>query len=163
MPLHINSVFLSLDGEVNTFHQGCITTFIRLAGCNLTQYGGCTWCDSKQAQKESDTDKILTTPKQIKRFYTRLIKPIGAPKITITGGEPFMQEEGLSALLDVILNDKMKVTVETNGSIKPQIHHFNPYIGYIVDYKLPSSKMEKHMNFRLLRERKKKKPLIFAA
>ena len=38
--MKIYEIFQSIDGEVNAFHQGRITTFIRLAGCNLN----CTYC-----------------------------------------------------------------------------------------------------------------------
>ena len=41
----VYSMFESMDGEVNCQHAGCLTTFIRLAGCNLN----CTYCDSRKA------------------------------------------------------------------------------------------------------------------
>lgn len=149
--LRLKEIFQSIDGEVSPFHQGKITTFIRVSGCSLS----CFWCDSIKSQKIGSSDRVLSTEKLIKQFYKTHIKKLGSEKITITGGEPLLQEEGVSLLTHLALNDGLKVTIETNGSIIPKKEfifanpkeYFNEYsFGYIVDYKLPSSGMEKKMN-----------------
>lgn len=139
--LAIHSIFQSIEGEISPFHQGKISTFIRLAGCNCT----CAYCDSRYADK---INRRLSTKKLIQRFYKAQIKKFNSHKVTITGGEPLLQEEGVNYLIELLLKDNIPVTVETNGSIYPKLHIFNPLIGYVVDYKLPSSGMEDKMDMK---------------
>jgi len=65
-----------------------------------------------------------------------LVKGWGNRNVTITGGEPFMQERALYRLLIKLEREGYRVSVETNGSYK-----FLPFdaVDYVVDYKLPSS------------------------
>lgn len=146
--LRINEVFESIDGEINPFHQGHFTTFIRVANCNLR----CSYCDSTTAQKIASTDRILHTSVLIKQFYKAHIKPFTSGKVTITGGEPLLQEEGVNCLIDLLISDNIYVTVETNGSIQPARYYSNPCVGYVVDYKLPSSGMEYKMNLQFMKD-----------
>ena len=139
--LKIKEIFTSLDGEISPFHQGRMTTFIRTSGCNLH----CGYCDSKSAQKQSKTDRDIPTDKVLKQFFTTHIKKSGVEKITITGGEPLLQEEGVNLLVKLALDNNIYVTIETNGSIIPKYPIKHPKFGYVVDYKLPSSGMESKM------------------
>jgi len=140
--LRITETFESLDGEVSPFHQGRISVFIRMAGCQLA----CVWCDSAYAQKTSETDRIIESAYQIDKFINFLLSKYTSKKYTITGGEPLMQEEGVNYLVQGLRKQGMLITIETNGSIKPNYKIDCPEVSYIVDYKLPSSGMEKHMN-----------------
>ena len=71
------------------------------------------------------------------------MEKFGCKKITITGGEPLLQKEELEELVRRLWFNKCYVSVETNGSIIP----FMGYVGsWVLDYKLPSSGMEKHMD-----------------
>ena len=146
--LRVREIFESIDGEINYFHQGSITTFLRTSGCNLK----CNYCDSTAAQTHSSMDRMLHTPALIKRFYIAHLKNLTTGKVTITGGEPLLQEEGVNCLIEYLIEDKIKVTIETNGSIKHLRHYFHPLVGYIADYKLPSSGMERRMNINFLCE-----------
>jgi 7-carboxy-7-deazaguanine synthase len=136
--LNINESFLSMDGEISPFHQGKLTMFVRVSGCNLC----CTWCDSKLAQKHSKTDRVIPSEKILKQFFTTHIKKIGVEKITITGGEPLLQENGVNALTKMALDAGLYVTIETNGSLLPKKPISHSKFGYVVDYKLPSSGQE---------------------
>jgi 7-carboxy-7-deazaguanine synthase len=74
------------------------------------------------------------------------IKSTGAICVTLTGGEPLIQE-GIDTLLQVLNDDpSLEVHVETNGSvdIEPFQSRF-PNIGFIVDYKLFGSGMTDRM------------------
>lgn len=133
--LDVESIFNSIDGEANGFFgAGQLTTFIRLRGCNLR----CTYCDTLYAQEPGE--KIMTIQDIVE--HPNLLN-----KVTITGGEPLLQSDCPKLIWDLIKAGK-KVSVETNGSIIPP-----PFCGplresslrYIVDYKLPSSGMEKEM------------------
>lgn len=133
--MRINSIFRSVDGEVNYYGQGAITTFIRMQGCNLR----CSYCDSLQAVgkhagvKMSHAD-IMANLRRLK-----------AQKVTITGGEPLIQQDDLAGLMYLLKQKRYKVTIETNGSFEPLYNIIDPEAGveclpsYVVDYKLLSS------------------------
>lgn len=130
--------FLSIDGEGPS--AGEIATFIRFLGCNLR----CSWCDTKYSwEKESITEKLSS------REIYDYIKENGSNNVTLTGGEPLIQDN-IDELLRILNKDEnLKIHIETNGSV--DISHFKEKyksgnISYIVDYKLPSSKMTECMN-----------------
>ena len=125
------SIFNSIDGEVNKWGQGHFSTFIRLAGCNLR----CSYCDTPYALF-SNCGKETTIENIISR-----VREIGCSKITITGGEPFTQED-TTQLICQLLRHGYSISIETNGSIVPVSYNG---VNIIMDYKLPSSKMEEHM------------------
>ena len=84
-------------------------------------------------------------------FYNQFIKKT-SPKVTITGGEPLLQEDGINCIIELCIKDNIPVTIETNGSIRPKKKFKHHNIRYIVDYKLPSSGMEEHMNMKWMGE-----------
>ncbi|MBD7912003.1 MULTISPECIES: putative 7-carboxy-7-deazaguanine synthase QueE [Clostridium] len=128
--------FLSIDGEGPT--SGELATFIRFQGCNLR----CSWCDTKYSwEKESSNEKLSA-----KEIYD-YIKAMGSRNVTLTGGEPLIQP-GIEELLKILNCDNtLKVHIETNGAIdiKPFKDKYENLI-FIVDYKLPLSKMSEFMN-----------------
>lgn len=135
--LNIQAIFDSIDGEVNGFNgAGELCTFIRLRGCNLR----CEFCDTKYAQDQK--------AKELKSVED-ILKLNILPKVTITGGEPLIQEETTQLVLG-LLDRKHRVSIETNGSLSVSHDLFNHMLAkenlrLIVDYKLPSSKMEDQM------------------
>jgi len=137
MQLNVQSIFNSIDGEFNGFDgAGQLSTFIRLKGCNLS----CRWCDTKYA-RESEPKNMMDVE--------HILKEITLPKVTITGGEPLLQQESLVHLVSKLWMNKIKVTIETNGTIFPdtkiwgiflQSHSLRKdLLRFVVDYKLPSS------------------------
>jgi 7-carboxy-7-deazaguanine synthase len=74
------------------------------------------------------------------------IERLGNRNVTITGGEPFMQEDALHALCTKLIPEGYHISIETNGS-----YEFLAFddIDYVVDYKTPSSgeseKMKKYL------------------
>jgi len=146
MPISINEIFVGIDGEVNRFGQGGLTTFIRFNGCNLR----CSYCDTTRAQKISD-DTITIED---------ILKQIKTQKVTITGGEPLCQMYEFKELLRRLLNpfgncykefgDCYKVSIETNGSIEIPFDEFayaGPNIGWVIDYKFEYAKDMIFSNF----------------
>jgi len=125
--MKILSIFNSVDGEINKFHQGCFSTFIRTAGCSLR----CNYCDTKRSW---DPDAgIEMTPNQI---FSE-IKKIGCRKVTITGGEPLIQSGiELLSLLQFLRRYNYNVSIETNGTYPIPIDWS---VGsWVVDYKSSS-------------------------
>lgn len=130
--MRVYSIFRSIDGEVNHFHQGRFSTFIRLAGCNLR----CAYCDTLYAQeKDSGTEMSVA-------YIVKEIEKLNCWKVTITGGEPLLQAEELFELLRWLNRNEYRVSVETNGSQEL----LGIGVGsWVLDYKLPSSGMMDHM------------------
>ena len=134
--LKVVEKFISINGEGR--RAGQLAIFIRFAGCNLD----CSYCDTSWANK----DDVHFEPMSADDIYS-YIKSTGVQNITLTGGEPLMQE-GISELLQLLSKDKsLHVEIETNGSIP--LEKFcgiaNPP-SFTMDYKLPSSNMECKMD-----------------
>ena len=87
---------------------GQLTCYIRFAGCNLS----CDYCDSKWANEEN-----VAYRKYDEEGIYSLIRKSGVKNVTLTGGEPLLQE-GMQDLLNLLRKDtRLRVRVETNGSI----------------------------------------------
>lgn len=145
--LKINSIFYSIQGE--GCDAGVPTIFVRLAGCNLR----CSYCDTKYAYYEGEEMGIEEIYKEIKRWNCR--------RICITGGEPLLQND-IYKLIDFLLQNEYKVSVETNGSIDiSELASRNVVIK--MDIKCPSSGMHEKMrreNINLLRKNDELKFII---
>jgi len=124
--LKVISIFKSIDGEINGFNgAGQVTTFVRLAGCNLR----CSYCDTRYAW-----DPAFNGFKEpMEMTIEEIVEQIETPHVTITGGEPLLQSM-VTPLLLRLSNDERRVTVETNGTFHPSI--MNYLIRYVVDYKI---------------------------
>lgn len=125
--------FVSVDGEGPTV--GELATFIRFQGCNLR----CTWCDTVYSWEVENISEVLST-----RDIYDYIKSTGSKNVTLTGGEPLIQEniDELLCLLDK--DENLVVHIETNGSVdigQFKKRYKSGNIKYIVDFKLPKSKM----------------------
>lgn len=129
--------FISLDGEGPT--AGELAYFVRFQSCNLR----CSWCDTVY----SWDDSINIQWKSAQQIYDE-IKESGIRNVTLTGGEPLIQE-GIIELLQMLQADAdLLIHIETNGSI--DILSFRQAcpaenIIFILDYKLPASGMEQQM------------------
>lgn len=124
--------FISINGE--GVKSGELSVFIRFEGCNLR----CSYCDTtysfinpiyENLDVKEIVDYILST--KIKN-------------VTLTGGEPLIQE-GIYELLEELSKHDLEVEIETNGSVSIKEFPFKN-VSFTLDYKTPSSKMEKFMN-----------------
>jgi len=134
----VHSIFNSIDGEVNFYGQGMLTTFIRLQGCNLK----CSYCDTPQAQNKTKAPFKMTPAEIVKEVHR-----LQGNKVTITGGEPLEQRKELIRLVEIFNRTRgydFRVTIETNGS--KSLKGIFDMACWVVDYKLPSSGMEGAMN-----------------
>lgn len=136
--------FLSINGEGQ--HAGKLAIFFRLQGCNL----GCSYCDTKWANEADCTVEWMTEDD----IYER-VKKEKVAHVTITGGEPLIQENIVKLLATLSADENISVEVETNGSVPVSSFQKSlPKVQFTTDYKLPSSGMEDAMcmeNLRTLR------------
>jgi 7-carboxy-7-deazaguanine synthase len=120
--ISVCEIFRSIQGE--TTASGFPSVFVRLTGCNLR----CRYCDTRYAYDGGTPTRIDDIASKVREFP--------APHhITLTGGEPLLQEE-TPRLVDTLL-DIAPVRVETNGSI--DIGRISDRAVRIVDVKGPSS------------------------
>ena len=141
MSFNVVEKFVSINGEGRRCGQ--LAVFIRFAGCNLN----CSYCDTAWANEEDVSYEIMT----IEEIYN-YIKSTGVRNITLTGGEPLLQE-GIVNLLEKICSETdLYIEIETNGSVLlDKFVSIETPSSFTMDYKLPSSGMENKMaleNFR---------------
>ena len=124
--------FVSINGE--GLKQGELALFIRFANCNLR----CSYCDTLYSfidpqHKEETVDMLV-----------RYAKEVNVKNITLTGGEPLIQDY-IKELITKLSDEGFNIEIETNGSadIKDYINIKN--VSFTLDYKLPTSLMEKFM------------------
>ncbi|MFA5104056.1 MAG: 7-carboxy-7-deazaguanine synthase QueE [Candidatus Margulisiibacteriota bacterium] len=145
---NISTIFQSIQGEGVYIGQRQI--FVRFAGCNLS----CAYCDTQTSRSSSaqDLEKICVCKK--KNEVKRLENPIsiteaaeavnsfisaGNPfhSVSLTGGEPLLQVDFLTALLPQI---KLPKYLETNGTLPDRLYEIIDLVDIIaMDYKLPSA------------------------
>ncbi len=126
MALKINEIYYSVQGESTHTGRPCI--FIRLTYCNLR----CSYCDTEYAFYEGKDMEIAQIMSEIQQWDCNLVE--------VTGGEPLFQEECID-LLHELINSNYEVMLETGGSLS--IFNVPKKVIKIVDFKCPSSKMEK--------------------
>lgn len=126
--LNITEIFYSLQGEAK--EVGIPTVFVRLTGCPLR----CNYCDTAYAFKGNNPLSIQHILDEIAQYNTQYV--------CVTGGEPMAQSNCLK-LLDALIDNDYKVSMETSGSI--DIAPVNSNVSIVMDIKTPSS-TEEHQN-----------------
>ena len=139
-------IFSSINGEGT--RAGQLAVFVRMQGCNLN----CTYCDTKWAN-EADAKFHWTSTEEI----LELLRSMEIKNVTITGGEPLLQEE-IGELLEAMAKEEnLRGEIETNGSVPLQPFAEIPNgPSFTMDYKLSCSGMESFMdtdNFSLLTQK----------
>lgn len=135
----VSEIFESIDGE--GYHAGYPTVFFRTVGCNLR----CSWCDSVYTFYEDEKSKWMT----VEEAFNEVDK-FNIEHITITGGEPLLEEnkEWMTKFIHELLGNGYTVDVETNGAIDYKYwkrEFIDEPLILIMDWKAPSSKMNKFM------------------
>ena len=146
MALQVVEKFVSINGEGRRCGQ--LATFIRFAGCNLN----CGYCDTAWANDR----KVAFDPMTAEEVYA-YIKETQVTNVTLTGGEPLLQQD-VGELLELLSKDpELYVEIETNGSVLlSKFSDLENPPSFTMDYKLPSSGMERMMaleNFDQLTEK----------
>lgn len=133
--LRVSSIFTSIDGEVNAFGQGCLTTFIRLSGCNLRCWESTGGCDTPHAlSSETGTHQVMS----VEEIMTHVLNT-GIKKVTITGGEPLLQKDNIGGLLMSLDAASIGISVETNGTFMPDCEGHWAVGSWVYDHKCPST------------------------
>lgn len=127
----VNEKFISIDGEGPT--AGALSVFVRFAGCNLR----CAWCDTVYAQGMEDFSVQMSAAE-----IAAYIKSTGINHVTLTGGEPLLQDGMIGLLCRLPDYD---IHIETNGSVNIAPFRIGDNIHFVLDYKLPCSGMEAKM------------------
>lgn len=122
--LKVNEVFTSIEGEVTRHHQGRITTFIRMFGCNLD----CSYCDTEYAKEGDGFEEV-----DIKE----LADSVKTPNVTITGGEPLHQKDTVRLIAELVAKGKF-VSLETNGTYELPSITRHPAVSVVMDHKVPA-------------------------
>ena len=123
--LYVYETFASIQGE--STYAGLPCFFIRLAECNLR----CSYCDTKRAQTREHAVRI--SPEELAENAAAS----GLNLVEITGGEPMLQQDGVIRLSELLLKDRRRVLIETNGSC--DLSMLPPGVIRIIDFKTPSS------------------------
>lgn len=136
--MRVVEIFGSIDGEGK--RTGQLTTFIRLAGCNLR----CCYCDTAYSFDMNNATE-MSIPEIVKEC-----QEIGFHNITLTGGEPLIHKD-VNALIFDLCSRGYQVNIETNGSVdlRELCSMRNKYrldFFFTVDYKAPHSGMCSKMN-----------------
>ncbi|MFK7850164.1 MAG: 7-carboxy-7-deazaguanine synthase QueE [Akkermansiaceae bacterium] len=123
-------IFHTLQGE--GVGAGVPTVFVRLSLCNLH----CVWCDTDHTwnfegtpwQHEKDATEgyvkhckedvvIEMNPREV----AEAVRKYDCRRVVLTGGEPLLQEDGLTELIDELRSDgeEWYFEMETNGTRMP--------------------------------------------
>lgn len=129
---NIAEKFISINGEGNL--AGYLSTFIRFAGCNLN----CSYCDTAWAIDSNYLGEKLT----VYQLYQYIVKA-NTKYVTLTGGEPLIQDDIYSLLQVILEHNTLHIEIESNGSVDiAPFAVLSDRISFTLDYKLPTSKME---------------------
>ncbi len=126
--------FVSINGE--SICAGEPAVFIRFRGCDLN----CSYCDTKWANSMSAPAEMLSA-KDISSY----VESTGITDVTLTGGEPLLQKD-IKTLIEMLVSNGHRVEIETNGAHPIDVlaaSECRPV--FTLDYKLPSSGMERFM------------------
>jgi len=121
----IAEIFKSIQGE--GLYQGDEQVFIRFFGCNLS----CVFCDTNlKFYREMSLNDALKSVNEFSEYSS----------ISLTGGEPLLQDAFLEALAKVLKDRDKTLYLETNGTLPDRYKRISDYIDIVsLDFKLPSS------------------------
>ncbi|MCW4005288.1 MAG: 7-carboxy-7-deazaguanine synthase QueE [Candidatus Bathyarchaeota archaeon] len=101
--MKICEIFHSIEGE--GIEIGRPQVFVRLTGCNLQ----CQWCDTKYSWLQGKEMTVSDVVENIAKYPCRTV--------SITGGEPLLQNAELKQLISKLKDKRYILCVNTNGTI----------------------------------------------
>ena len=96
--MNVIEIFASIDGEGS--RQGLLTTFLRLHDCNIR----CSYCDTTYSYGIDSVFTEMTVAE-----VANVIESLGNYRITITGGEPLLQEAAVVELIDELNRRNLQI------------------------------------------------------
>jgi 7-carboxy-7-deazaguanine synthase len=138
----IVEIYKTVQGEGK--YVGQPQVFLRLSFCNMQ----CTYCD---------TDFLgggwMNSEEVLAKIDALLKDHPDVTSVSVTGGEPLLQEEFLGELLPSLKERNLQLLLETNGTLSGPLSRLIPSLDIIaMDLKLPSSSLTEefwvsHRNF----------------
>ncbi len=132
MNAKILEIFRSIQGEGK--YVGVPQVFVRFFECNMH----CVWCDTPASIGD-------TTRKYKEYTLEALLREVDSlyavcHSVSVTGGEPLLQDEFLKAFLPALRKSGKKVYLDTNGTLPDALKKLIKDVDVIaMDLKLPSS------------------------
>lgn len=120
LTLNVNEIFgPTIQGEGPSVGRRC--GFLRMSGCNLT----CTWCDTPytwdwEGLNGQPYNKATETHPATLYDVHQQLTGLGVRLIVISGGEPMIQQDNLTPLVERLHASGIDVEIETNGTIAPR-------------------------------------------
>lgn len=134
--MRVSEVYASAQGEGP--NVGKTTVFVRFGGCNLRCPG---WpCDTQHAiDPKYRKEWLVHTPDELLVKTILTATQAGADWITLTGGEPFLQnKEELFQYVEQLNSHGFEIEAFSNGTL--EYPSWAPSrISFIMDWKLPGS------------------------
>ncbi|MAG30821.1 MAG: radical SAM protein [Deltaproteobacteria bacterium] len=139
-------IFASAQGEGP--EVGRATVFVRFGGCDLR----CRWCDSPHTWRESAMCRVETAPgsavfeerpnpvsvEAVAEIVDQLARR-SSTWISLTGGEPLLQSEAVSGLVERLAERKRRIHLETHGLHAEALAQLAPRLDLVsMDWKLAS-------------------------
>ena len=132
--LLVTSIFYTIQGEGPL--AGSPAVFVRLAGCNRgdkTAYG-CQFCDTDfrfANGKPMSVEAIYERVTELRRL--KVAGPVASEEflVVITGGEPMMQDN-VWYLCKHLMDQNIRVQIESNGDRLAHMFHHEPLIGLLL-------------------------------
>ena len=121
----VTEIFASVQGE--GLYVGCMQTFVRLMGCNIS----CAFCDT---QRDEADCKLMSADEVLARCVS-----FGLKDISVTGGEPLCQVDFLRAFAEDARERGFRIHLETNGTLPNELKKVIEHVDVVaMDMKLPS-------------------------
>ena len=136
MYTYLSELFSSIQGEGPFIGERHF--FIRFCGCHRR----CVFCDTDvERSKNIMIEKIPgsgvidchpnpISSTKILELINIIDKERNCKKISITGGEPLLQEKFLYELLPILRNDNREIYLETSGDLTRQLESIVEWINY---------------------------------
>ena len=148
--IRLVEVFSSIQGE--GILVGRRQIFVRTYGCNLR----CSYCDSPETLKESGSPAVCRVEEVPGSWTFRQVpNPIAVETLTdtvrdylaephhsisITGGEPLLHANFLTAWLPSVRALGLQTFLETNGLLPSHLERVLPFLDYVsMDFKAPTA------------------------
>jgi organic radical activating enzyme len=133
--LLVTSIFATIQGEGPLAGGGCV--FLRLAGCNIGAKEDCPWCDT---YFDFDGGRVMRVEVVLAEIREKLN---GSVLVVVTGGEPLLQWEVMSAMMadatDLAWQFETNGLLLKDGVTRDILTHPNKAIRVVVSPKVPAT------------------------